>query len=74
MGKRIFLGFLIFFSGNLLFAQNEDAPECKDHPMFNRMPNFFLASCEMKEFDSFKFPVENKTEEDRKMESVEGKS
>jgi OmpA-OmpF porin, OOP family len=38
---------LILFSFLLsltLFAQ-EDAEGCKDHPMFNRMPNFYIIEC-----------------------------
>jgi len=28
-----------------LSAQNEDYEGCKDHPMFNRMPNFHIITC-----------------------------
>jgi len=56
-----------------LFAQDEDAEDCKDHPLFNRMPNFHISSCEFREFDAFKFPVENSTEDDVKTQTVEGK-
>jgi len=64
---------LILLSGIDLFAQNEDAEGCKDHPIFTRMPNFFINWCELREFDAYKFPLENRTDEDGKFETVEGK-
>lgn len=35
----------------------EDAEGCKDHPLFNRLPNYQLASCESVEFDATQFPA-----------------
>jgi outer membrane protein OmpA-like peptidoglycan-associated protein len=58
---------------SLIEAQEEDAEGCKDNPMFSRMPNYFLGSCDLKEFDAFKFTVENNWEEDAKTETIEGK-
>lgn len=43
--KLFFLFLLVFSSSQLLFAQSEDAEGCKDHPMFNRLPNFKLYEC-----------------------------
>lgn len=57
----------------LVFAQNEDAEGCKDHPLLNRMSGFYITSCETRDFDVFDFPIENSTESERKVESVEGK-
>jgi OmpA-OmpF porin, OOP family len=37
------------------FAQ-EDVPGCKDHPMFNRMPNTFIQEC-TQNFDQVAIPV-----------------
>jgi OOP family OmpA-OmpF porin len=54
-------------------AQNEDAEGCKDHPAFNRMPGFHIMGCVTKEFDSYKFPIENTTSENCKKQAVEGK-
>jgi OmpA-OmpF porin, OOP family len=71
--KSMFLLALILISGQTFYAQNEDAEGCKDHPMFTRMPNFHLNWCEFREFDAYKFPLENTTSEERKMETVEGK-
>jgi outer membrane protein OmpA-like peptidoglycan-associated protein len=41
----------------LLSAHPEDAEGCKDHPLFNRMPNFHIVSCDQKQFDLKRFPV-----------------
>lgn len=68
------LALLIAFSFNAnIYAQNEDEESCKDYPMFNRMNNFHISSCETREFDSYSFPLENSTSSDCKMENVEGK-
>jgi len=65
---------LIAISGNLI-AQ-EDAEGCKDYPLFNRMPNYYLYNCEELEFGSIKFPVgapDPQKENFTKLENVEGK-
>ena len=36
------------------FAQ-QDAKGCKDHPLFTRMPNFYINKCETKEYDEVDF-------------------
>lgn len=56
--------FLISFP---VLAQ-EDKEGCKDHPMFTRMNNFYIANCEEKKFDAFDF----KDEKGKKI-TVEGK-
>jgi OOP family OmpA-OmpF porin len=38
-------------------AAQEDEEGCKDHPMFSRMPNFYIASCEDQEFSAFEFEL-----------------
>ena len=65
--------FLLLLSTPLLRGQNEDVEGCKDHIMFNRMPNFIISACAAKEFDAYKFTVENSLAEDSKKETVEGK-
>jgi outer membrane protein OmpA-like peptidoglycan-associated protein len=57
----------------VLNAQEEDAEGCTDHPMFTRMPNFYLNWCELREFDAYKFPLESRTDDDINFETVEGK-
>lgn len=37
-------------------ALADDAENCKDHPMFSRMPNFEIYSCAAREFDAVAFP------------------
>ncbi len=34
---------------------DEDAEGCRDHPLLNRMSNFYIQDCEMKEFDQMDF-------------------
>ena len=38
-------------------AAQEDEEGCKDHPMFSRMPNFYIFGCEDQEFSSFEFEL-----------------
>jgi len=73
MKKMNLLLLCYVFCSSIVFAQNDDAEGCKDHPMFNRMPNFHISSCEFKEFDACDFTIENSTEESAKKETVEGK-
>ncbi len=37
----------------------KDAEGCFDHPMFTRMPNFYISSCDIKDFDRFNFVDSN---------------
>jgi len=71
--KSIILMGLFLFMASSIYAQNEDAEDCKDYPMFTRMPNFHISSCEFKEFNAYKFVIENSTQESVKKQSVEGK-
>ena len=48
-------------------AQQKDDPKCKDHPLFTRMPTYWIHSCVERQFDSFQFPVSA-----TKKETVEG--
>jgi len=41
--------FLVFALSGVTFAQ-QDKPGCKDHPMFTRMPNFYISNCEEKDY------------------------
>lgn len=40
-----------------LLAQT-DRPGCQDHPLFTRMPGFYLHACKTQDFDRFEFFVE----------------
>ncbi|NWF75912.1 MAG: OmpA family protein [Nitrospirae bacterium] len=48
--------FVFVFSG-ITLAQ-EDEKGCKDHPMFTRMPNFYIFECKEKDFDQADFKDE----------------
>jgi OOP family OmpA-OmpF porin len=52
--------FLLAFS-SIAFAQ-EDKKGCKDHPMFTRMPNFYIQECKEKDFDQADFVDEKRNE------------
>jgi OOP family OmpA-OmpF porin len=41
-------------------AQQKDDKNCKDHPLFTRMPDSWIHHCKEREFDSFEFFVEAK--------------
>lgn len=74
--KVLIMVFLVFAIQYISFAQEEDAEGCKDHPLFNRMPNHYLGSCEHLNFGSMKFSVgqpDPKNENNIKSEIVEGK-
>ncbi|MBN2431140.1 MAG: OmpA family protein [Acidobacteria bacterium] len=45
---------LLILMAPILLAE-EDAGDCRDHPLFNRMPGFFISECDVKEFDSHEF-------------------
>ena len=49
-------------------AQTKDAQGCKDHPLFTRMPDYWIHSCTEKTFDVYEFTVAK-----GKKERVEGR-
>src|SRR5687767_1464328 len=50
------LVFIFTFASSVAMAQS-DAAGCKDVPLFNRMPNHYIASCQDSPFEARKFPV-----------------
>jgi OmpA-OmpF porin, OOP family len=50
-----------------LMAQQKDDPKCKDHTLFNRMPDYWIRGCVQKQFDVNNFVVAK-----GKKEPVEG--
>lgn len=73
--KTILLATILVATNCVLIAQ-EDNSDCKDHPLFNRMPNYYLANCQEVEFGAMKFPVgspDPKNDNKLKEETVEGK-
>lgn len=69
IGRKMVVGvvFLLLLIANSAFAQ-EDKKGCRDHPMFTRMPNFYITYCEENDFSQVEF-VDEKREEIK----VEGK-
>ena len=48
------LGFLL--TAMVVFAQQQDQPGCKDHPLFpTRMPEYRLADCKVEDFGFYEF-------------------
>lgn len=48
----IFLSMVVTAS----FAK-EDAKDCKDHPLINRLPDYWIEACTLKQFDTYGFMV-----------------
>jgi OmpA-OmpF porin, OOP family len=69
--KRKFLILFVLLAGFIVpsFAQ-EEAEGSKDHPVFPRMPNYYIFEYDEKEFDFFDMPVDSKDEE--KVQRMEG--
>ncbi len=73
--KSVLIAVIMIATIGVMHAQ-EDADGCKDHPLFNRMPNYYLMDCAELEFSSMKFPVgipDPDNDNLLKSESVEGK-
>ncbi len=56
-------------------ARAEDAANCKDHPLFIRMPNYEIYGCQNAEFDAVDFPKPKLKEwsKPEDYDSIEGK-
>jgi OmpA-OmpF porin, OOP family len=66
--KTLLLSALLLLAGTtVLFAQAEDYPGCKDHPLLNRMPNFLIQECSQN-FNT----VDIQTGTSAKKETIEG--
>jgi len=74
--KELIFTLILTMVFTLSAMAQEDSEGCKDHPLFNRMPNYYLGDCAKVEFGSMKFPVgkpDPKNDNKIKMEAVEGK-
>jgi hypothetical protein len=40
-----------------LSAQQKDNVDCKDHPLFTRMPDYWIHSCTQKDFNAYAFTL-----------------
>ncbi len=47
----------IFGATPCLAERGKDAANCKDHPLINRLPDYWIESCTLKQFDAYKFMV-----------------
>jgi len=63
IANRLIIGiaFLGLLAGGLFAGPQEDAAGSKDHPLFSRMPNFYIHQYEEKEFDAHEFVVNKET-------------
>ncbi len=51
----VLMSALVLCLASTAAAQQKDAQGCKDHPLFTRMPGYWIHSCQEKEFDAFAF-------------------
>ncbi|MCU0236519.1 MAG: OmpA family protein [Acidobacteria bacterium] len=59
----LLLGLLICLMTLSVTAQQKDSGNCKDHPAFTRMPDYWIYSCQQKQFEAYSFVVgKGKTE------------
>ena len=64
--KNTFFGLIFVFSFSFVFFSEiiaqEDTPDCKDHYLFSRFPNFYLSSC-TENYNEIEIPIAlNKSE------------
>lgn len=62
---------LLLVAPSLALAEKPDAPGCKDHPLFTRMPGYFIYRCKEAQFEAQKFRVGEKKK--AREESIEGR-
>jgi OmpA-OmpF porin, OOP family len=55
MKRSIFILLSILSLTLPIIAQQKDNANCKDHPLFTRMPDYWIHSCDQKEFDGYTF-------------------
>jgi OOP family OmpA-OmpF porin len=59
--KKICYALLFIFSGLIaapaFAAGHADAANCKDHPLLTRLPDYWIESCVVKQFDAYGFMV-----------------
>ena len=53
----VMTGVLLFLLATSVVAQQKDDPKCKDHPLFTRMPDYWIRGCVQKQFDAYDFTV-----------------
>jgi OOP family OmpA-OmpF porin len=58
---------MVFLTTAGFAVVQKDDPKCKDHPLFTRMPDYWIRNCKQLQFDSYEFVVAK-----GKKEAVEG--
>ncbi len=43
------------FAAAPCFAEHKDAANCRDHPLINRLPDYWIEACTLKQFDAYGF-------------------
>ena len=56
-GSILGISALLLATAASVVAQQPDAKGCKDHPLFTRMPGYWIGSCKQTQFDSHAFEV-----------------
>lgn len=62
---------LALFMASVASAQ-DDADGCKDHPLFNRLPGYYINDCQQSQFDAVGLPTARSSDGEVKYESIEG--
>lgn len=63
MKKKTLLLIVLVLAAAGLAAQQQDRAQCQDHPAFTRMPDYWIYSCQQKQFESYSFALgKGKTE------------
>ncbi|MGE0447113.1 MAG: OmpA family protein [Vicinamibacterales bacterium] len=57
----LLLSALLFGAAGTIHAQEPDADGCRDHPMFSRMPDFYIGACQDQEFGAWDFTLDDGT-------------
>jgi OmpA-OmpF porin, OOP family len=57
MRKSLFILLSLLSFALPVLSQQKDDTACKDHPLFTRMPDYWIRSCTQKQFDAFTFDV-----------------
>ncbi len=57
MKRLLFVLFGLFILSSAVFAQQNDAKGCEDHPLFTRMPGYWIHNCDQREFNTHPFRI-----------------
>jgi outer membrane protein OmpA-like peptidoglycan-associated protein len=57
MNKSLSILLIIIGCSLQAIPQQKDVSKCKDHPLFTRMPTYWIHNCDQREFSVYKFEV-----------------